>query len=209
MTRLPNHSACPNSRPIPGDKDLMACVAHGYGSAYLAEQSARSVTGIDFSAEAVAYCKAHYHDPGCDPCGWTQGCSSSRLPHSTSSSPPRISCTRTTPANVSTIAARSDARRELPDRRPSARGSAREKRPSPTWRSIITKSSRTSWRNSSAGFTTSRMLETRSTRPEDEGRPGPARGGWPGSEVRFRRSLMPFAVDLELSTTIVASPWHV
>ena len=46
------------------DKDVMDCgCGTGYGSAYLAEQSARSVTGIDFSAEAVAYCKAHYHDP--------------------------------------------------------------------------------------------------------------------------------------------------
>jgi SAM-dependent methyltransferase len=45
------------------DKDVLDCGSGtGYGSAYLAQQGARSVTGIDYSREAVAFARKRYSD---------------------------------------------------------------------------------------------------------------------------------------------------
>lgn len=55
------HFAAPYAR---GGDVLDAGCGTGYGSAYLLEQGARSVIGIDVSPEAIAFCQRHFQPPG-------------------------------------------------------------------------------------------------------------------------------------------------
>lgn len=52
------------AQPYIVDKAVLdAGCGAGYGADYLAQQGARRVIGIDFSSEAIAYCKQHYQRP--------------------------------------------------------------------------------------------------------------------------------------------------
>ena len=48
------------------DKDVLDCGSGtGYGSAHLAQQGARSVTGIDYSRGAIAFARRRIATSGC------------------------------------------------------------------------------------------------------------------------------------------------
>ncbi len=62
------HCALPYAQ---GGDVLDAGCGTGYGSAYLLENGARSVLGVDVSPEAIAFCQRHFQRPGL-----TYGCQS-------------------------------------------------------------------------------------------------------------------------------------
>src|SRR5262249_42127252 len=52
------------AQPYIANKDVLdAGCGAGYGADYFAQQGARRVVGIDFSADIIDYCQQHYQQP--------------------------------------------------------------------------------------------------------------------------------------------------